>query len=60
MKQNSKNGHSIDEDLLAISGSYKQYWIDMDRFIKTVEKEVLKLKKTPAGRKKLKRVGLLQ
>jgi hypothetical protein len=60
MRQNSKNGHSIDKDLLEISGSYKQYRIDMDRFIKAVKKDVLELKKTPAGRRKLKRAGLLQ
>ncbi len=48
----------VDKDLLEISGSTKQYKIDMDNFLKKFEREVKKLKTTPAGRKKLKRAGL--
>lgn len=60
MIQNGRKSHRIDNEFLKISGSVKQYRIDMARFIKRVEKDVLKLKKTPAGRRKLKRAGLLQ
>ncbi|MFM9840241.1 MAG: hypothetical protein ACKVOQ_18390 [Cyclobacteriaceae bacterium] len=59
MIQNGKRSHIIDNEFLKISGSVKQYRIDMDRFIKAVKKDVLELKKTPAGRRKLKRAGLI-
>lgn len=49
----------IDPEFYAISGSMKQYRIDMKRFIERVEKKFQALKRTASGRKKLRRAGLL-